>query len=236
MARIYPPDLKAAYTGRVGEPFDCVMPAAGASSRMGSWKPLLPWGAATLVEAAVGSALAAGLRVLLVVGHRGREISALFAGRERVVVVDNPDWERGMLGSIQKALPFVASEAFFCANADMPLIGPEDYRALAAAWEAAALLASARGVAAREASEAESPERGGLALFASHRGKAGHPVLLPRAWSADILALGPGERLRPFLFARTHRLIERGPGALLDLDTPEDYERNRGAAGTMIPD
>ncbi|MBL8967467.1 MAG: NTP transferase domain-containing protein [Spirochaetaceae bacterium] len=210
------------------EILDCVMPAAGASSRMGAWKPLLPWGRATLVEAAVGGALAAGLRVLLVVGHRGREISGLFAGREGVVIVENPDWERGMLGSIQKALPLVESEAFFCANADMPGIAAGDYLALAATWEASGRAAPSRDDPARD--------RGGIALFASHQGTAGHPVLLPRAWSADILTLGPGERLRPFLFSRTHRLIERGPGALMDLDTPEDYERCRGAAGERIPD
>jgi CTP:molybdopterin cytidylyltransferase MocA len=120
--------------------FDCLIPAAGASSRMRSSgmsgagavpKPLLPFGGSTLVETVARAALGAGCRVLVVVGHQGAEVSAPFAAeayrpaREegRLIVVENPRWELGQLGSIQAALPSVRSEAFFVALADMPFVG-----------------------------------------------------------------------------------------------------------------
>jgi len=195
--------------------FDCVLLAAGASSRMSSPgapstpKPLLPFAGRALVEVAARSALEAGCRVLLVVGNRGDEVAALFdaadygeaRAKARLRVVRNPAWAAGMVGSIQAALPLVRGEAFFVAHADMPFIKPEDYRAIAAA----------------RASSLQG------AFCGSYRGEAGHPMLLPSAWIPEMLALPAGERLRPFLAGRHLTLVETGPGALRDIDTPGDY-------------
>jgi molybdenum cofactor cytidylyltransferase len=200
--------------------FDCIVPAAGASTRMRpaegrAVKQLLPFGEGTLVEASVGMALDAGCRVLLVVGHRGDEVAALFEaargggeGRAgRIVVVQNPRWEEGLLGSIQSALPLVEGEAFFVALADMPFVGEPSFRALAAAW------------AARK--RAGQP---GAAIFAAHGGKRGHPVLLPSAWMGEMQRQDPAGAMRDFLADRPTVLVETGPGALRDIDTPGDYE------------
>lgn len=187
--------------------YDCVMPAAGASSRMGAWKPLLPWRGASLVEACVGAALGACSRVLLVGGERLAELASLFRGEPRVLVVANPAWALGMLGSLQRALPLVEGGAFFCANADMPLIEPADYETLEARY------------AILEASGAPA------AVFAAHGGEAGHPVLVPSSYIAEILLLPPGGRMKSFLSGKPSCLVERGPGVLADLDTPDDYER-----------
>jgi molybdenum cofactor cytidylyltransferase len=222
---------------------DCVIPAAGASARMrrgGGFKPLLPFAAApkggapiggapigdsptgekTLVETAVDAALAALCRVVLVVGYRGEEIAALFAGASRraaledgrLIVVRNPRWEEGLVGSIQAALPAVAGEAFFVAHADMPFVAPGHYAALASAREA-----WITGLAPIPKGEA--------VFFASWRGQAGHPVLIPSAWIPELAAFAAGEKLRPFFEDRPRVLVETGPGALCDIDTPLDYER-----------
>jgi len=192
------------------------MTAAGASSRMGEFKPLLPFRGSTLVEVAVGAALGAGCRVILVVGKRGEEVAFPFtaasyshasAGR-RIAVVRNPRWEEGMLVSIQTALPEVEGEAFFVSHADMPFVSPDSYRTLAAAR------------AAREA--AGLPE---AATVASHGGRGGHPVLMPSAWIPGMLDLRAGDSMRTFLQGRPRVAVEMGPGALRDVDTPEDYRR-----------
>jgi CTP:molybdopterin cytidylyltransferase MocA len=107
-----------------------------------------------------------------------------------------------MVCSIHAALPAVRGEAFFIAHADMPFVDPESYRSLAAAREARMIEA---------------------AFVASHLGRAGHPVLLPSAWIPGILALPPGDRLRPFLSDKPSVGVETGPGALRDIDTPEEY-------------
>jgi CTP:molybdopterin cytidylyltransferase MocA len=171
----------------------------------------------------VAAALGAGARVLLVVGHRAAELAARLgesalptAGEAgRLVLIDNPRWEEGLLGSIQAALPRVETEAFFVSLADMPDIGSAAYLALA---EARAALGPA---AAR-----------GTALFGSHEGRRGHPVLLPSAWIPGILGLGPGGRLRDYLEGRPGLPVEAGPGALRDIDTPADYE---GALSGRLP-
>jgi molybdenum cofactor cytidylyltransferase len=206
---------------------DCIMTAAGASSRMRSsrmrspgesaaFKPLLPFAGATLVEAAAAAAIGAGCRVLLVVGHRGDEVAAVFdAARYRplrdaggMLVVRNPKWEEGLLGSIQAALPSLRGEAFFIAHADMPFLRPDDYTALASARSARV---SGSGL-------------GEAVFIASCGDKRGHPVLVPSTWASAIAALPPGDRLRPFFREKPAVLVEIGPAALRDIDTPEDYE------------
>ncbi|HUW42194.1 MAG TPA: NTP transferase domain-containing protein [Rectinemataceae bacterium] len=190
--------------------YDCVIPAAGASSRMGAFKPLLPFGPASVVEATVGSALAAGCRVVLVVGYRGAELASLFAGRPGVLVAENPDWERGMLGSLQTGLKCVASPCFFTIPADMPLVPPAVYGLLLRAREAG------------PAAEASEP----AAYFASRGGRAGHPVLIPSSWIAEMLRLPPGGRMRSYLERRRMVLVEAGTDAVFaDLDGPEEYRR-----------
>jgi molybdenum cofactor cytidylyltransferase len=206
--------------------FDCVLLAAGASSRMrspsmrgedegrGALKPLLPFGGSTLVEVAVGSAMGAGARVVLVLGHGAEEVAAPFDAEAyrgpraggRLALVLNSRWEEGMVGSIVAALPSIRGEAFFIAHADMPFVAPGHYRALAAAW----LGSAAAG---------EAP----AAAIASCGGREGHPVLLPSAWIPEILGLAAGDRFKPFLEGRPRVLVETGPGALRDIDTPGDY-------------
>lgn len=200
-------------------------------SRNGSaaFKPLLPFAGSSLVEVSAAAALVAGCRLLLVAGCRGEEVEAAFASpryrslREegRLLVVGNPRWEEGLLGSIQAGLSRARGEAVFVAHADMPFVRPEDYAALASARAATA--------------EADSPRRdespgavatAAAAFFASFGGRRGHPVLLPSAWIPAIAALPPGEGLRSFLLRRPARLVETGPGALRDIDTLEDYERS----------
>jgi CTP:molybdopterin cytidylyltransferase MocA len=179
---------------------------------LGGFKPLLPFASATLAEVSVRSALEAGCRVLLVVGNRGGEVAALFRGEERVLVVPNPAWKEGMVGSIQAALPAVEGEAFFVCHADMPFVRPGDYLALVSAW-------ALRSGAALPAE----------AIFAASRDRAGHPVILPSSWIPDILCLERGGALKDFLAARPRFLVETGMGSLRDIDTPADYASATGA-------
>jgi CTP:molybdopterin cytidylyltransferase MocA len=204
--------------------FDCIMLAAGASSRMRSlrmrspegvqaFKPLLPFAGSTLMETAAAAALGASCRLILVVGCRGDEIAALFDSPRyrdllkagRILIVENPRWAEGMVGSVQATLPEIEGDAFFIAHADMPFVRAEDYHALDAAW---AEVAAAGGDAA---------------VIASHGGRGGHPVLLPSAWIPEIIGLPDGERLKPFLSGKSCVRVETGPGALRDIDTPEGY-------------
>lgn len=173
-------------------------------------KLVLPLAGTTIAEASARAPLEAGCRLIVVVGCWADEVAALFeaeAYREtrsegRLLFVENRLWKRGMVSSIQAALPRVLGEAFFVAQGDMPFAEAGSYGLLAAARKGEA----------------------GLAYAASHLGRSGHPVLLPAAWIPGILALEDVERLRPFVEARGLRRVEAGPGAVEDIDDPEDYE------------
>ena len=78
--------------------------AAGASTRMGSLKQLLPVAGKTLVENALNAALESRLdRLVLVLGHRAREIeSALGPVRRdpRLTIVHNRHYRKGLSSSL----------------------------------------------------------------------------------------------------------------------------------------
>jgi len=189
---------------------DCVIVAAGASSRMaGAWKPLLPFGASTIIQTTVGTALSAGLRVVLVVGFRGVELARLFAHEKEVIIAPNPHWERGLLGSVLCGMEQARGTAVFTMNADKPLVSPEAYRLVAAEYESRA-----------KAGIVPVP------LFASYQGKAGHPVLIPREIALQAASLPPDARMRDHLKKYEPAFVECGDEAvLLDIDTYEEYER-----------
>jgi molybdenum cofactor cytidylyltransferase len=184
--------------------WDCVLLAAGTSSRMEHWKLTLPFGAGTVIEASVQAALEACGRVILVAGFRAGELLELFHGRARVVLVVNERYADGMFSSIRCGAAKVRSERFYLSLGDMPRVTPAVYRALAA----------------QPAVEAVIPK---------YRGKKGHPLLLSAAVARAVLAreIGAGGReptLRDLLDELpTLTVPVDDPCILHDIDTAEDY-------------
>lgn len=203
----------------MGTAYECVITAAGASSRMGSlWKPLLPFGSSTILETTVARALDAGLRVVLVVGFRGDELAERFSGAATVSVVRNPAWEAGLLGSVLAGFAAAEGELVFSMNGDKPLAFSRTYRLLQEEAER------------RAASGGTVPP-----IFAAYRGKRGHPVLIPRAIALGASRLGPEGRMRDHLAAFGPIALECGDeGAVLDIDTEEEYGRLVSRIGPNI--
>ena len=178
---------------------DCVLLAAGLSSRTTQWKMLLPCEGGTLVEASAAAALQASARVIVVAGFRAVEILRLFQGRPRVEVAVNPDFQRGMLSSLQCGAAAVRTPRFFLALADMPLVSPDTYR----------LLLQAPPVDA---------------VIPKYRGKKGHPLLLSGAVARAAAAASQGETLRDLLAGFATLLLPvEDPHVLHDVDTDLDY-------------
>src|SRR5437763_5960428 len=76
-----------------------ILLAAGRSRRMGAFKPLLPFGGVTVVEACIANLLDAGVgEVVIVVGHRAEEVRAALAHFEfvRFAFNDEPGSEMGV--------------------------------------------------------------------------------------------------------------------------------------------
>ena len=186
--------------------FDCVLLAAGKSTRTHQWKMMLPCGDSTVIEASARAALEACGRLIVVAGHRAGELAALFRGRERVEVVVNPRFEEGMLSSIRCGCERVRTPRFFLALGDMPLVDPATYLRLAAGPVVDAVIPK-------------------------YRGKKGHPLLLSsevaRAVVAGSLPAGLiGVTLRTILAGFPTLLVPvEDPHILQDIDTDEDYRR-----------
>jgi molybdenum cofactor cytidylyltransferase len=186
--------------------------AAGESRRMGSPKLTLPWRDDRTVVGAVVAALVDGGvdRVLVVVGGDSESLGQALAGHS-VEFVENPAFAEGeMLSSIQAGLRALGEDvqAALLIPGDMPAIEPATVEAVIVAWKTG---------------------DGGLCVpvFA---GRRGHPVLLPRRYWADVLALGPGDSLRAFLRRHTDEIVRvevQDPGIHADIDTPQDYREAR---------
>jgi len=205
-----------------------IVPAAGASRRMGRPKLLLPYGDGTVLGTLVETLRAAGASPIVVVAAAAdaemrawcmtAAASAMPAGELRVAL--NPAPERGMLSSILAGLAGLGGGgAGALAVGRTPLlVCPGDLPAL----RPATIVELLRRRAAAGA---------GLALPV-HRGRRGHPLAMAPALIPEIESLDPGRGLRQLLDLHPGELLTvevDDPGCVADLDTPEDYERLRSA-------
>lgn len=183
-----------------------VILAAGASSRMGAVKALLPLAGESLLARIIRLARAAGVaRIVPVLGppHGETIAAALPAG---VRAVWNPDPDRGMLSSVQAALP-----GLFAPDEDGrgALLWPVDVPQVK--------LDSVQRLLAADLTQLTVPSCG-------ERG--GHPLWLPAALFPEVLALAATDSLRTLRQRHTLvRVAVEDPGVLRDLDTPSDYSR-----------
>ena len=180
-----------------------VVAAAGLSSRMGAFKPLLPFGADTVIGRCVANLRAAGASELVVVtGYRGGELEAALQG-SGVTCVHNPRYaETLMFDSLcigLRALP-PDLDAVLLTPGDVPLVQPETIRALL-----------------------ETP--GGFVCPVCE-GRRGHPVALEAQYLPALLAYDGAGGLRGAVAALGIPVTEvevADGGMLRDLDTPADY-------------
>lgn len=183
--------------------------AAGAGTRMGKNKLLVPLDGETLLRRAVRGALAAGLDpVLVVVGHDAERVRAELDGLG-CRAVPNPDHARGMSTSLSAGIGAVPPEsaAAVVLLADMP-------------WVSADMI---RAVALRHAET-------GAPVVASRYGDAvAPPTLFARSLFPELQG-GAGEgRGREVVrrHAEAAAFVVWPSAALEDLDVPDDLARAR---------
>ena len=187
--------------GKIG----AVVAAAGLSSRMGDFKPLLRFGDATVIERCVANLREAGAsEIVVVTGHRAEDVEKQLA-HCGIRTVRNPDSAHTqMFDSLLLGLRALPEDCgvILLTPGDVPLVRPETIRALLHA-------------------------EGGFVCPVC-AGKRGHPVALDGAWRHALLGFGGGDGLRGAVRALGIPVTEvevGDAGMLLDLDTPADYER-----------
>jgi molybdenum cofactor cytidylyltransferase len=195
-------------TASAAENITAVILAAGLSSRMGDFKPLLPLREKTIIECAVGLFREAGVEdVLVVAGYEADRLIPVLKRRNARWVV-NEHYERGMFSSLQTAVRHLpmSCEAFFVLPSDHPFVRPQTVRLLMSA------------------------SSGGTDIICRPccRGRRGHPPLIPVRLVPEILACEEPGGLRTLLSRHEEWVVnvECGdPGIFEDLDTGTDYER-----------
>jgi molybdenum cofactor cytidylyltransferase len=181
-----------------------VVLAAGASIRMGTHKLLLPLGGEALVRRTVRQVSEAGFDdVLVVVGHEhDRVVASLEDLSVRHAI--NADYATGMGSSFRVAVESMPeSTAAMFALADQPLVAAADYRRLLETYRG-----GEAGIVSVRYGEVTAP-----------------PHLFDRRYFPELARLEHGAR--PVL--QRHQaetdVLHFAPELLLDVDTPEDYER-----------
>ena len=180
-----------------------VLLAAGQSRRMGPQNKLLAdFGGEPLVrrtaERLIESRAAGTVAVL---GHESEAVSASLAGLH-VRSIFNEDFATGLASSLKagiRALP-PSVDAALVALADMPGVTTADIDRMIEAF----------------------CEAGGRAIVrATHNGKRGNPVILPRALFSEVEKLEGDTGARQIVESALEVIdVELGPAASLDVDTP----------------
>lgn len=194
-----------------------LLPAAGASRRMGRPKLLLPFRGGTLVGSLVASLRGGGVSTVVLVTAPGDEDLQAWARDAGVAVAVNPAPERGMLSTILEGLEALGGAAALARRGELLLVSPADLPAVRPDTIARLI---------REATESGAP----LALPV-YRGKRGHPLAITPELIPEIETLDPAVGLRQLRDRHEAGLLQievEDAGVVLDVDTPEEYERLRG--------
>jgi molybdenum cofactor cytidylyltransferase len=192
--------------------FGVVILAAGASSRMGQPKLLLPWGGTSVLGHLLRlwrGLSASQIAVVCVAGDHALHAELDRLGVSRAHRVINPKPERGMFSSIQCAASWERWEPalshYAISLGDQPNVRPDTLRRLL-------------DFAAVCADQVCQPSR---------KGRGRHPVFLPAAVFARLRDSTAAD-LKQFLTGSgfvAARCEMDDAGLDLDLDEPADYER-----------
>jgi molybdenum cofactor cytidylyltransferase len=182
---------------------DCIVLAAGKSQRMGQPKQLLQLDGRPLYTWALQTALSVCQNVILVQG--AVDLEASLAPDERLHLVTNRNWAKGMLGSLQAGLKMRQHPQVFVIPADLPMVRRETYYSLAGAMGKAS------------------------AAYPVCNGRRGHPVLIGPEAISRIETADPGLKAMNVIAPLLPLALELGDtGIYRDIDTPEEWEKVRG--------
>jgi len=182
--------------------------AAGLSKRMGTIKPLLPWGDGFLLERIIDNACRSELSSLTVVlGYRAEIIFEKVNFQNSRVII-NPDYRKGHSSSLQVGLDGVPADtdgALFLLG-DQPFVTTGIINSLIHAFT-------------RQSSSLVVP---------TCRGKRGNPVLVHRSIFTMLRKI-TGDTGPRVLFDQLREQIQElevsDPAIHIDMDTMEEYQR-----------
>lgn len=173
--------------------------AAGLSSRMGDNKLMRIIDHMPMIERVIANMLPYCERIIVVVGHRRDELARVLKKYSQVEIIVNDDYQSGMFSSVKAGCKAIRGDRFFLIPADMPFVQTETYEALL--------------------------KVAGEIVVPSVNGKAGHPILIQRRIISE-LDKSQAKHFRAYLEKWEKIYVNvKDAGVLVDIDTPEDYEK-----------
>lgn len=186
---------------------------------MGRQKLLLPWAGKLLVRHLVDELLASLLdEVVVVTGPDHEGVSSALSGA-KVSLVQNPRTEDGMLSSVRIGLLSVAPDVagFMVVLGDQPSLNASLIDRLIREWR-------------EDTSRIVRPRFGD---------RNGHPVLIPAEYRQRVLSEFDDVGLKGLLRAvpeRIRAVSVADPGAVTDVDTPDQLAEERARLGIFDGD
>ena len=181
--------------------------AAGQSSRMGAFKPLLPFGPTTVIDNCIEYLRNGGVGTVVIVLGEDARAEALkdHLKNSRVSFAVNPEPQSEMSASIACGIRAVSEEtkAVVITPVDHPAVPHEVVSRLIAEW--------------REGARLVVPTSGG---------RGGHPVLIDLSFRTELLKLDPNLGLKSFFDSHASavkRVAVNSNYIARDLNTWDDY-------------
>lgn len=183
--------------------------AAGLSSRMGVQKMLLPWKRKTVIETVVKTIISSGVKEIIVVTGRDSEKLIETLQDDKVICVFNPLFSNGnMIDSLKCGIEVIKDkvDAILMVLGDQPQMDAETIFRLIQGW-----ISHPNSI-----------------CIPSNNMRRGHPWIIPSAIWDDLFSMKPQETMRDFIQNHSesiHYVIVDSPTILMDLDTPEDFQK-----------
>lgn len=177
---------------------ECVILAAGFSSRAGTNKMLLELNKKTIIEHCISAFYSSCSKIFVVTGCYHEEITSALSKYDKIHIIYNEFYKEGMFSSVKSGIREVKAERFFLTPGDYPLVKKDTVNYML--------------------------QRNDDFLVPVFRGIQGHPILLkrkliPRILSSDSISL------RECLDKVPKKELEVDDiGIISDLDTISDYE------------
>ena len=176
-----------------------VILAGGFSSRAKSNKMRFLVGDKPLLEHTIESVKPIVEKVIVVTGHYDQDIKEFIKEDDKVKIVYNKDYEKGMFSSVLTGVK-ETTDNFFVMPGDIPFIKKETFLALL---------------------NGTKPLR-----YPTYQGKEGHPLYISKALKESLLKEPIESNLRVFRDRQDKEAIEVDDKNILkDIDTKEQYEK-----------
>ena len=194
-------------------PIAIILLAAGASSRMGTIKQLLPWKGSVLINHMLEVACSSiATEVVLILGANAKEIKQVLVPQAGVSIIGNESWANGLGKSLSRGMEYIMEKhagiaAVLVMLCDQPLIEAGYLNRMITSFH----------------------EGKGQIIATAYGDHKGVPALFSARYFTELQSLGNDFGARELLKKHQDEIYPLSAGnILLDIDTPQDYERLLG--------